>query len=117
MAWNHPDDVPTSITKRVYEMDGPAVSENLYATVIADAYEAVKQEVLRDLQLDAAQNSRTLTRDNADEIAAWVGGWRAGGVRELVGWGLRNNVTYARPGDTIIRKSDGTFEIEKEPQQ
>jgi hypothetical protein len=117
MAWKHPDDVPTSLTARVYKLDGPAISQNMYAAVVADAYDAVKQEVLRDLQREAAHNSRTLTRDNADEIAAWVGGWRAGGVRELVGWGLRGDEVYARPGDTITRRIDGSFKIEKEKQQ
>jgi hypothetical protein len=50
---------------------------------------------------------RTLTRENADEIAEWIGGWRAGGAYELVGWGLRGEVVYAKPGDTIIRLADG----------
>lgn len=121
MAWNHPDDVPTSLTRRAYCLRGvPPLSQNQYAAVVADAYEDIKQEVLRDLgkvtESTVASETvweelRILTRDNPDTIAAWVNGWRAGGARELVGWGIGNNVQYARPGDTIGRMANGTFHI------
>ena len=121
MAWNHPDDVPTSLTRRAYEMDACLISQNDYAAVVADAYEFVKAEVLRDLgktTTEPQQEEHLLTRDNTDEIAEWVGGWRAGGVRELIGWGLRDHVTYARPGDLIARRDNGTFYIKhRGPQQ
>lgn len=119
MAWNHPDDVPTSLTRRAYALRGVTISQNDYAAVVADAYEDVKAEVLRDLGkvTTAPLEDRVLTRENADEIAAWVGGWRAGGVRELVGWGLRGCEVYARPGDTIVDMGGGMFGIKRGEQQ
>jgi hypothetical protein len=116
MAWNHPDDVPTSLTRRAYALRGVTISQNAYAAVVADAYEDVKREVLRDQEQEASRTMK-LTRDNTDEVALWVGGWRAGGAYELVGWGTRGNVVYARPGDMIIRKDDGSYEIKKESEQ
>lgn len=61
--------------------------------------------------LDYTPEERTLTRDNADEIAEWVGGQRAGGVRELVAIYQFGETQYARPGDTIHRDGYGVFTI------
>lgn len=61
--------------------------------------------------LDYAPEERTLTRDNADEIAEWVGGQRAGGAYELVAINQFGETEYARPGDLIRRDGYGVFAI------
>jgi hypothetical protein len=66
---------------------------------------------------DCPPDTRTLTRDNADEIAAWVGGWRAGGAYELVGWGPRGGVVYAHPGDTVVNIGGGMFVVKRGSEQ
>jgi hypothetical protein len=45
---NHPDDVPTSLTRRAYALRGVTVSQNEYAAVVADAYGDIEREVLRE---------------------------------------------------------------------
>ncbi|HEY1158859.1 MAG TPA: hypothetical protein VGE95_21565 [Arthrobacter sp.] len=52
----------------------------------------------------------TLTRDNADEVAAWCDGRRAGGANELVGLPYPDT-RFARPGDTLLRTGETTYEI------
>jgi hypothetical protein len=49
MPWKHPIDVPTRLTRRAYALRGVNISQNDYAAVVADAYEDVKAEFLRDL--------------------------------------------------------------------
>ncbi|MGW4493780.1 hypothetical protein [Streptomyces sp. NPDC004376] len=49
MSWNHPDDVPTSLTRRAYCLRGVTLSQNQYAAVVADAYEDIAREVAREL--------------------------------------------------------------------
>jgi hypothetical protein len=61
--------------------------------------------------LDYAPEERQLTRDNADEIAEWVDGQRAGGAHELVAIYQLGETEYARPGDTIRRDGYGIFAI------
>jgi hypothetical protein len=153
MSWKTPDDVPTTLTRRAYALRDVKTSQNAYAAVVADAYQDVVADFLRDCaetarrthndaedtpatraaadrlglpwevvaaivdtfseeagriaRERAAARRRVLTRDNADEVAEWVGGWRAGGARELVGWGVRGSVVYAHPGDTIMKLTSG----------
>lgn len=52
----------------------------------------------------------TLTRDNADEVAAWCAGRRAGGAHELVALPYPDT-RFARPGDTILRTGENTYTI------
>ena len=52
----------------------------------------------------------TLTRENADEVAAWCDGRRAGGARELIALPYPDT-RFASPGDTILRTGDNTYEI------
>jgi GrpB-like predicted nucleotidyltransferase (UPF0157 family) len=61
---NHPDDVPTSLTRRAYALRGVTLSQNQYAAVVADAYEDIKREVLRE----AAEKQRRYR----DEVDPWV---------------------------------------------
>ncbi|MFF4952261.1 hypothetical protein [Streptomyces chattanoogensis] len=53
-----PDDVPTSLTMRAYGIKG--VSQNMYAAVVADAYDAIRAEVLRE----ADEETRTAHSDH-----------------------------------------------------
>lgn len=53
---NHPDDVPTSLTRRAYALRGVTLSQNQYAAVVADAYEDIRRDVLRE----AAEKQRAL---------------------------------------------------------
>lgn len=56
---NRPDDVPTSLTRRAYALRGVTLSQNQYAAVVADAYEDIKCEVLRE----AAEKIRAKAHD------------------------------------------------------
>lgn len=159
MSWTHPDDVPTHLTKRAYALPDAQVSQNEYAAVVADAYDAIRDEILRDIVTRAqeiipadyyakpretpastaaavllglpqnvvsdivdvyareagrisrerrtARQERVLTRENAAELAAWIGGRVAGGANELVAWGSRDQAVYAHPGDTIVKHPEG----------
>lgn len=49
MSWNHPDDVPISLTRRAYCLRGVKISQNDYAAVVADAYADVKAEIVQGL--------------------------------------------------------------------
>lgn len=49
MSWNHPDDVPTSLTRRAYALRGVTLSQNQYAAVVADAYEDIARHVAHEL--------------------------------------------------------------------
>lgn len=53
---------------------------------------------------------KTLTYLNANEVAAWCDGRRAGGIRELVGLPYPDT-RYARPGDTIVRTGENTYDL------
>jgi hypothetical protein len=72
--------------------------------VIVDTFSEEAGRIARER---AAERRRTLTRENADEIAEWVGGQRCGGANELVGWCLQDSVVYAHPGDTIMKLASG----------
>lgn len=61
--------------------------------------------------LDYAPEERTLTRENADEVAEWVGGRRAGGAYELVAFDQFGETVYAKPGDVIHRDGYGEFTV------
>lgn len=52
----------------------------------------------------------TLTRDNADAVAAWCNSRRAGGANELVAMPYPDT-RFARPGDTIALTTDGTYDL------
>jgi len=43
-----PDDVPTEWTRRTYRMKESCVTQPLYAEVVADAYQLIKTQVLRE---------------------------------------------------------------------
>lgn len=58
-----------------------------------------------------APEERTLTRDNATEIAEWCGGRRAGGANELVAIDQFGDTEYVRPGSTIHRDGFGIFTV------
>lgn len=49
MSWNHPDDVPMSLTRRAYALRGVTLSQNQYAAVVADAYEDIARAVAHEL--------------------------------------------------------------------
>jgi hypothetical protein len=49
MSWSHPDDVPTSLTRRAYALRGVTLSQNQYAAVVADAYEDIARHVAHEL--------------------------------------------------------------------
>jgi len=55
VSWNHPDDVPTSLTRRAYALRGVKISQNDYAAVVADAYEDIARKVAHEL----AEKQRT----------------------------------------------------------
>lgn len=159
MNWNHPDDVPVTVSRRAYALRGVKISQNDYAAVAADVYGDVINDFLNALyertreilpdnydstgwetpslaaaaellglprdvvagvvdvftreagriarERRAAREERVLTRENTAELAAWIGGRVAGGANELVAWGLRDSVTYAHPGDTIVKHPEG----------
>lgn len=70
-----------------------------------------------------SSEARTLTADNAAELAAWCGGRAVKeydalnhdsftpGINVPINGGI--TVERASMGDTLIRKNDGTFEIFK----
>jgi hypothetical protein len=49
VTWKHPDEVPTSLTRRAYALRGIKISQNTYASVVADAYDDVKNDVFRQV--------------------------------------------------------------------
>jgi len=59
--------------------------------------------------LDYAPQERVLTLDNADEIAKWCGGRRAGGANELIAFDGPDGTVYVRPGEAI--RQDGYGEL------
>jgi hypothetical protein len=90
----------------VYEADRHRGDRQILLTVLMDAQaDTDKFPALTGYEPEPEPEERVLTRENTDEIAAWCGGWAAGGARELVGFhegGLGSNIIYAHPGDTII---------------
>lgn len=71
MSWTHPDDVPTSLTRRAYAMRGTRVSQNDYAAVVADAFEDVAAEYLRTVS-ERAQEALGYQGDENQQTEATV---------------------------------------------
>lgn len=61
--------------------------------------------------VDYAPQERLLTADNAEELAKWCGGRRAGGAFELVAVDGPEGTVYARPGDTIRQGGYGDVTV------
>jgi hypothetical protein len=72
MAWNHPIDVPIRLTRRASALHGVDISQNDYAAVVADAYEDVTAEFLRDLMQaadEATQGTSYIPQDTPVTVA------------------------------------------------
>lgn len=61
--------------------------------------------------IDYAPQERLLAQDNAEEIARWCGGRRAGGAYELVAFDGPEGLVFARPGDTIRQAGYGELTV------
>ncbi|MCM1943172.1 hypothetical protein NC239_33715 [Streptomyces sp. G3] len=61
--------------------------------------------------LDYAPEERTLTAENFDEIAEWVGGGPSLGDRRVLVFGDTDDEGHARIGDVIHRDGYGQFTI------
>jgi hypothetical protein len=48
VSWNHPDDVPITVSRRAYALRDVKLSQNQYAAVAADVYEDVRDDVFRE---------------------------------------------------------------------
>lgn len=71
MTWTHPDDVPTTVTRRVYSLRIPGLSQNGYAAVVADVYEDVVTEFLLTLST-RARDTGNLPPSDASPVDAAV---------------------------------------------
>lgn len=60
MSWNHPDDVPTSLTRRACALRGVVLSQNQYAAVVADAYEDIACHVAHELAEQIRQDTSVM---------------------------------------------------------
>lgn len=76
MSWNHPDDVPTSLTRRAYALRGVTLSQNQYAAVVADAYEDIARAVAHELAEKIREARKTVDIPNGPAAGPFRSGMR-----------------------------------------